>query len=479
MPEMTGVTEIRRKKYFEGMKIPHTYVIISCIVLLAFIATYLVPAGVYQRVLDPASGRNVIDPTTFQYVENTPVIFFSMTQPNLFTAFVKGLKNSAGIVFFTFLVCGSFNMMQKTGAIEGGIARIALLLRNKSMLLIPIVVFVFSIGGVTIGMNTEAIAFVPLGIVMARALGFDAMVGMSIVALGAGVGFVGGFVNPFTVGVAQQVSQLPIYSGMGYRVVVYVILYIVTCAYIIRYAHKVKSNPENSVVKELEKSDNFSIDFDALPKLTGAQKIVLGIFFIGFGTIIYGVLKYGWGTDELISVFLLMGISSSFVCGIGPSKTAENFIEGAKGVLFGALSIGIANAVLVVLQQGQVIDSILHSLSQAISHLPGYISVVLMYITQIFTNIFIPSGSGQAATTMPIMAPLGDLLGISRQTTVLAFQYGDGFTNYINPTASGLMSYLAIAKIPYEKWIKWMGPLMGIWLSIGAIAVIIAYLTGY
>lgn len=468
-----------KKKYFEGMKIPHTYVIISSIVLLAFIATYLVPAGVYQRVTDPVTGRSIIDPSTFKYVENTPVKFFSITEPNLFTSVVTGLKNSASIVFFTFLVCGSFHMMQKTGAIEGGIARIALLLRNKSMLLIPIVVFVFSIGGVTIGMNTEAIAFVPLGIVMARALGFDAMVGMAIVALGAGVGFVGGFVNPFTVGVAQQVSQLPIYSGLGYRVVVYVILYIITCIYIIRYAKKVKENPEKSVVRDLELSDNFSIDFEALPKLTNSQKLVLVIFFLGFGSIIYGVLKHGWGTDELISIFMLMGISSSFVCRISPSQAAENFIEGAKDVLFGALSIGIANAVLVVLQQGQVIDSILYSLSTAISHLPGYVSVILMYITQIFTNIFIPSGSGQAATTMPIMAPLGDLLGISRQTTVLAFQYGDGFTNYINPTASGLMSYLAIAKIPYEKWVKWMGPLMAIWLSLGGVAVIIAYLINY
>lgn len=479
MKENVSTAKSERKKYFEGMKIPHTYVIITSIVLLSFIATYLVPAGVYQRILDPVSGRQVIDPTTFQYVKNTPVKFFSMTEANLFTSFVTGLKNSAGIVFFTFLVCGSFNMMQKTGAIEGGIARIALLLRNKSTFLIPIVVFVFSIGGVTIGMNTEAIAFVPLGIVMARALGFDAMVGMSIVALGAGVGFVGGFVNPFTVGVAQQVAQLPIYSGMGYRVAVYVILYIVTCIYILRYARKVKADPESSIVRDLEISDNFTIDFDALPKLSNPQKVVLGIFFLGFGMIIYGVLKYGWGTDELISVFMLMGLSSSFVCGIGPSRAAENFIAGAKDVLFGALSIGIANAVLVVLQQGQVIDSILHFLSMAISHLPGYISVILMYITQIFTNIFIPSGSGQAATTMPIMAPLGDLLGISRQTTVLAFQYGDGFTNYINPTASGLMSYLAIAKIPYEKWVKWMGPLMVIWLSIGGIAVVIAYIIGY
>lgn len=476
------INEVVEKEKFkiEKFKIPHTYVIIFGMIMLSFIGTYIIPAGVYERVKDVNSGRMIIAPETFTYVANTPVKFFSFTEHNLFTVIIRGLQATSGIVFFTFLVCGFFNMIQKTGAIDSGIARVAYVFRNRGMILIPVVMFVFSVGGVAIGMNTEAIAFVPLGVLLARALGFDAMVGMAMVALGAGVGFIGGFINPFTVGVAHSVAGLPIYSGMGFRVGVYVVLYIATVLYIVRYAKKVKENPSKSVVYDLEmKQKKISLDVKEMPDLTLKQKGVLLIMLFGFVALAYGVLKHGWGTDHLISVFMFMGITSSLVAGISPSDSANNFLDGARNVVFGALAVGIARGILVVLEDGQIIDTILFYLSSKISSLPGVISALLMYLVQIITNLFIPSGSGQAATTMPIMAPLGDMIGVSRQTVVLAFQYGDGFTNYINPTAGGLMSYLAISQISYEKWVKWMAPLMGIWLSIGAIAIVIAYFIGY
>lgn len=478
-----GVGTKGKELKIEKFKIPHTYVIIVGIIILSFIGTYIIPAGVYERVKDVNSGRMIIAPETFTYVANTPVKFFSFTEHNLFTVLIRGLQATSGIVFFTFLVCGFFNMIQKTGAIDSGIAKVAYLFRNKGMLLIPVVMFVFSIGGVAIGMNTEAIAFVPLGVLLARALGFDAMVGMAMVALGAGVGFIGGFINPFTVGVAHSIAGLPIYSGMGFRVAVYIVLYVATVLYIMRYARKVKENPFSSVVFDLEVKQkamsNTSTNNQEVPDLTLRQKGVLLVMLVGFITLTYGVLKHGWGTEQLISIFMFMGIASSFVAGISPTNSANNFLDGARGVVFGALAVGLARGILVVLEDGQIIDTILFYLSSKISSLPGVISALLMYCVQIITNLFIPSGSGQAATTMPIMAPLGDMIGVSRQTVVLAFQYGDGFTNYINPTAGGLMSYLAISQISYEKWVKWMAPLMGIWLSIGAAAIVIAYFIGY
>ncbi|MGL5936586.1 MAG: YfcC family protein [Cetobacterium sp.] len=476
------IEEIREQKSFkiEKFKIPHTYVIIAGMIILAFIGTYIIPAGVYQRVKDINTGRMIISPETFSFVQNTPVKFFSFTDKNLFTVLIRGLQATSGIVFFTFLVCGFFNMIQMTGAIDSGIAKVACKFKDKGLLLILVVMFVFSIGGVAIGMNTEAIAFVPLGVLLARALGFDAMVGMSMVALGAGVGFIGGFINPFTVGVAHSIAGLPIYSGIGFRVVVYIVLYIVTAAYIIRYAKKVKVDPLKSVVRDLElKQKSSSSDVKEIPDLTNRQKGVLFIMLIGFIGLTYGVLKHGWGTEQLISVFMFMGIASSIMGGVSATDSANNFLDGARGVVFGALAVGLARGILVVLEDGQIIDTILFYLSGKISSLPGVVSALLMYCVQIVTNIFIPSGSGQAATTMPIMAPLADMIGVSRQTVVLAFQYGDGFTNYINPTAGGLMSYLAISQISYEKWVKWMGPLMGIWMSIGAIAIVVAYFTGY
>lgn len=467
----------------KNFKVPHTYVIITTIIAISFIGTYIIPAGIYDRIQDPNSGRMIIDPTTFRYVTNTPVKFFSFTDHNLFTVLIRGLQATSEIVFFTFLVCGFFNMIQQTGAINAGIENIALIFKNKGLILIPVIMFVFSIGGVAIGMNTEAIAFVPLGVLLARALGFDAMVGMAMVALGAGVGFVGGFINPFTVGVAHSIAGLPIYSGIEFRIVVYIILYIVTVLYVIRYAYIIKNNPSKSIVFDLQikqNSANLNIkNHNKYLKLTIRQKCVLLVLLLGFIALTYGVLKHSWGIEQLISIFMFMGIISSIIAKIPANTAANNFLNGAKDVVFGALAVGLARGILVVLEDGQIIDTILFYLSNKISALPGVISALLMYFVQIITNLFIPSGSGQAATTMPIMAPLGDMIGISRQTVVLAFQYGDGFTNYINPTAGGLMSYLAISQISYEKWVKWMAPLMMIWLLIGALAIIVAYYIGY
>lgn len=270
----------------KNFKVPHTYVIITTIIAISFIGTYIIPAGIYDRIQDPNSGRMIIDPTTFRYVTNTPVKFFSFTDHNLFTVLIRGLQATSEIVFFTFLVCGFFNMIQQTGAINAGIENIALIFKNKGLILIPVIMFVFSIGGVAIGMNTEAIAFVPLGVLLARALGFDAMVGMAMVALGAGVGFVGGFINPFTVGVAHSIAGLPIYSGIEFRIVVYIILYIVTVLYVIRYAYIIKNNPSKSIVFDLEikqNSANLNIkNHNKYLKLTIRQKCVLLVLLLGF-----------------------------------------------------------------------------------------------------------------------------------------------------------------------------------------------------
>lgn len=467
-----------KKKGWET-KVPHTYVIICSMIFLAFLATYLIPAGVYDRVKDPVTGRMLVDVNTFKIVPQTPVKFFSFKDSNLFTSIIEGLKQSAGIVFFTFLVCGSFNIIQKTGAIDAAVAKIALKVKDTSIVIIPLLVFIFSIGGVTMGMAAEAIPFIPLGVMLARAVGYDAIVGMTMIGLGAGCGFVGGFVNPFTVGLAQSIAQLPIYSGMTYRVIVYFVIYLSTCIYIMRYAKMIKENPEKSLVRDLEIKEKTNFDFSSLPEFTLSHKLVLLTFFVGFSVIIYGVLKYQWDIEQLSAAFLAMAVMATIVSRTSPSQAARDFLEGAASVVFGALVVGFGRAILIILQQGQIIDPILYYVSTYISKLPSYIAVLLMYISQVLTNTLIPSGTGQAAATMPIMAPLSDMLGISRQTAVLAFQYGDGFTSYIIPTGSSIMSYLAVAKIPYDKWLKWMGPLMGIWLTIGAIAVLIAHAIGY
>lgn len=460
------MSQLKEKK--KKFKVPHTYVIIFSIVLIAFLGTYFIPAGTYERVQDPASGRTVVDPDSYQRVDQNPVKFFAFDGPHLFSSVHQGMQAANSIIFFILIVGGAFAMIQGTGAIDAGIGKLVLGMKDKGALIIPVLVFVFAFGGATIGMAEETIVFVPIGIALARALKYDAIVGTAMITLGAAAGFSSGFANPFTVGVAQSIAEVPIYSGAGFRIAIFVVMVAVTSWYVMRYANKVKANPELSVIAELETENPSKLDLSAIPEFTLKHVGVFAVIIAGFGIMIYGIKEYDWYIQELASLFLMMGIFASFAGGVSPSKAAGYFVEGAKGIAFGAMVVGIARAILVVMESGMIIDTIIHGMATGISSLPSVLAAQLMYVVQIVLNFFIPSGSGQAATTMPIMAPLADLVGVSRQTAVLAYQFGDGFTNSIIPTSAVLMSYLAIGKIPYEKWFKWILPLMGIWIAIGA-----------
>lgn len=453
----------------KGFKVPHTYVILFSVILIMAILTYIIPAGEYNRIEDAATGRTVVDPESFHDVDQSPVKFF-----DLFQSVPKGMKGAASIIFFIFIVGGSFQMITATGAIEAGIGKIAKALQGKEKLMIPIFLVTFSLGGATFGMAEETIVFVPIGIALARALGYDAITGTAMITLGAACGFSSGFMNPFTVGVAQEIAELPLFSGIQVRVVFLVIFLIITCWYLIRYAEKVKKDPSKSCVYALETEEkNQHIDLSNIPALESRHYIVLITIIAGFGFIIYGVFKSGWYITEISSAFLAMGIIGGLLGKLGPSRLGQEFVIGAKSIAFGALVVGVARGILIVMQEGLIMDSIIHGLAIAIQSLPKGISVLGMYITQVILNFFIPSGSGQAAATMPIMKPLADIVGITRQTAVVTYQFGDGFTNSIIPTSAALMGYLSIAKIPYENWFKFLWPLMTIWLIVGAILVLI------
>lgn len=471
---MSNASVAKKKKKFV---VPHTYVIIFTIIIIAFLGTYLIPAGQYDRVTDPNSGRTVVDPQSFHRVEQNPVKVFSFTEPHLFSAVHKGMQDGGGIIFFIFMVAGAFSMIQGTGAIDAGIGRLAIKVKDKGFLIIPVMLFVFGFGGSTIGMAEETIVFIPIGIALARALGYDAIVGMAMITLGAAAGFTGGFANPFTVGVAQTIAEVPIYSGMAFRVVMFITFLAIAFLYITRYAKKVKENPELSIVADLEKVEgNKKLDLSYIPDFTAKHILVFIVFITGLIVMVYGVKVHDWYIRELATLFLMVGIIGSLIGGSSPSKAAGDFVAGAKELVFGALIVGFARGILVVMEQGLIIDAIVNGMASGISNFPRVIASLFMYVVQIVLNTFIPSGSGQAATTMPIMAPLSDLVGVSRQVAVIAYQLGDGFTNSIIPTSATLMSVLAIAKIPYEKWLKFIMPLMGIWLGTGGIFLVIATL---
>lgn len=464
---------VKVKKTF---KIPHTYVLIFGIIILVSVLSYIIPAGEYARVKDTATGRTVVDATSFKNVEGKPVNLLQML-----TAIPRGMTAAASIAFFILIVSGSFQIVHATGTIEAGIYKTAKALKGKEQALIPIFMFLFSLTGAFMGFAEENLVFIPIAIALSRACGFDALVGVSLVTIGGAIGFNAAMMNPFTVGVAQGIAELPLFSGIGMRFAVWVVVGLVSVVYVMRYAKKVRANPKLSLVAELEIEDGKlgAFDFSNDTKLTIQHKLVLLTLVCGFIAIVYGVYKWGWYFNEIAAVFIGIGIIAGLVSKITPSKMAEEFILGAKAIVYGALVVGIARAILVVMQDALILDTVIYGLSNIIGYLPKSLAAVGMYLTQVVINFFIPSGSGQAAATMPIMVPLADVLGITRQTAVMAYQFGDGFSNTIIPTASTLMAMLAIAKIPYETWIRYYWKLFVLWLAIGTVFIIVATSISY
>ncbi|AET59352.1 C4-dicarboxylate anaerobic carrier [Paenibacillus terrae HPL-003] len=457
------------------LKMPHTFVILIFLTLVAGILTYVVPAGEFERVKNETTGKTLLVPGSYAHVDPNPVTLWDIPK-----SIVSGLVDSADVVFFILIIGGVFQIITSSGTIEAVTGRVARSFSNKGIWVIPVFITLFSVGGFTMGMSTEVMVFVPIGIAIARALKFDAMTGTAMISLGASCGFTAGLLNPFNVGLAQAIAQIPIFSGLWLRAILLVILIVITSLYIMRYASKVKNSPESSLVYELEKSaEDKPVDLSNLPSIQLKHILIILTVVVSFAMLIWGVSKKDWWMEELAALFLSMGVISGFCAGYGPSRIATEFVKGAKDITYGALIIGFARSIVVVLDHGNVIDSIVNSLAIMVGHLPESIQVLGMYVFQNIMNVFITSGSGMAATTMPIMVPLSDLLGITRQTTVLAFQLGDGFSNMILPTSSALMGSLAVSGIPYQKWVRFFWPLLAAWFVLGAIFVVVAQIIGY
>lgn len=456
------------------LKVPDTYVLLFLIILVAALASWLLPAGEFQRT-ENAAGRLTIIPGTYHNIAQTPVMPF-----DTLIAVEKGLINAASTVFFVFISYASLMIIIASGAIHAGISRMLQMTRDKyRIFIIPIFVFLFAFAGGTYGMFEEALSFTPIFVGLAIALGYDAVTGMAIVAMGVGLGYSGSFTNPFNVGIAQQFAELPLFSGIAYRLFCWFVMCVTSIALIMHYATKVKRNPQSSAVYGIECGD-FGLDQSHLANLemTGRHKLIL---LTGGATIILmviSVLKWGWYLDELAGLLLGMGILCGFIAGWGPDKIAKTMAAGFKDIAYGAMMIGIARGILIILQQGNIVDTVINGMFIPLSMMPKWLAGIGMLFVQTLINFFIPSGSGQAATTMPIMAPLSDLLGISRQVAVLAFQFGDGLSNILWPTAFAAV-FCGVANIPYAKWMKWFIPRFCIIFCIQAVLIVIAIMIDY
>jgi uncharacterized ion transporter superfamily protein YfcC len=458
------------------IQLPHTLVLIYAMVVLTVIATWLVPGGQYQRV--EKDGRTIPVAGSFRFSERQPQGIGA-----LFISPLKGFVDAAPIIAFLFIMGGVFAVIQKTGAVTAFIQNLAIKFgrsRALRVLLIPVTMVIFSLGGAVFGMCEETMPFVLIFVPLALSLGYDTIVGVCIPFVGAAAGFAGAFFNPFTVGIAQGIAGLPLYSGIGYRLIVWALGTAIAIALVMRYASRVLKNPKASPTYEedLEKKKALDLNLSSAQKVKvlTSHKLVLYFFLAGMALLVFGIMKYKWYINEIAGLFLALGIISGLLGRLKSEEIARSFAEGAKDMMNAALIIGCARAILVVAMDGKILDTTLYYMAKAIAHFHPILSSQLMFLSQCVINFFVHSGTAQAALTMPIMAPLGDLVGITRQTAVYAFQLSE-YINPILPTSGVTMGVLGLARLRWEKWAKWLIPLIVVWVIFALLSLIPAVLT--
>ena len=388
---------------------------------------------------------------------------------------IRGFMDGALLICFLLMIGGSFAIFQETGAVEFGIRRLTdAISRRPSLegLLIPALMTVFSLGGSIFGMAEETIPFVIIFIPLARRLGYDSIVGVSIPFLGSVAGFSAAFFNPFTVGISQSIAGLPLYSGLWYRLFSWVIGTTVMIAYVMWYARRVKKNPEISPVRDIDLARGEVDAHDGADAGWEWRHVAtLSLFVLSMVLLVVGVLEWKWYIDQIAVLFFGMGIVLGLAGGLGPSHLARTFVTGAKDMVGVVFIIACARALLVIAQDAKILDTILYAASNTLSLLPRGVIAQVMFLIQCVINFFIHSGTAQAALTMPVMAPLADLVGITRQTAVYAYQLCE-FVNPILPTSAVTMGVLGAAKVPWERWARWFVPLMLILMVLSFLLLI-------
>ncbi|MBN1185932.1 MAG: AbgT family transporter [Bacteroidales bacterium] len=513
-------------------KVPHTYVIVFSIIVIAAILTCIIPGGEFERQTININGidREIIVEGSFHYLDNQPQTW------QVFSSIFEGFVDKADIVVFILIIGGAFWIMNDSKAIDVGILSFLrftkrlqkyklIRLLDIDNIIITLIMLVFSVFGATFGMCEETIAFIIIFVPLSIRMGYDSIVGVSMCYIGAGLGFAGALLNPFTIGIAQGISNLPLFSGIEYRFFCWIIINIVGIGFVLRYVKKLRKNPKRSPVfeddkywRDKESEENSNITYHT-PKMAWITflivSIILGVFsfrypistlslgnnsgnipiipilsglFVISGILtlrksahffvlnllaftililIVGVLGYDWYIMEIATLFLFMGLIAGMTMNRSASNITKLFIEGVKDIIPAAMVVGIAGGILIVMQNGKIIDTLLYYVAQSMEGFNHFASVGMMYFFQTLINIFIPSGSAKAALTMPIMSQFSDLIGVSRQATVMAYQLGDGFTNMITPTSPVLIGVLGVARIAYDKWVKWITPLMIVLILLG------------
>ena len=422
-------------------RMPNTYVIIAAIIALCAVATWFVPGGQYVTGEDGTLFYEQVDavPQTLQ----------------VFTAIYHGFVKQAGIIVFILVVGGAFWLLNATGAVSAGIGRFIGKIGKKDKIVLAALTVLFSLAGAVFGMSEETIPFIGIVVPLVVSMGYDPIMGMLVVYVASNIGFSSAFLNPFTVGIAQGMADLPLFSGMGYRLFCWGLLTLLTLVFILVYARRSRREPV--------------MDAAAAPQdvpLPRRQQAILLVLLLTVVLLVVGVTCWDWYMPEITGLFLVMGIAAGIIAGFPANRIADELIAGAKDILSAALVVGFASGIIVILQDGRIVDSLLHSMQEGLDGSRRPVSLAAMYGIQALINFVIPSASAKAAITIPIMAPFSDMVGVSRQAMVLAYQFGDGFTNMVTPTSGVLVAALAMARIPYTRWVRW------IWKPVLAVLLI-------
>jgi len=484
-------------------KVPHVFVLLTGVIFVCSLLTYIVPSGSYERETRLVGGkeRTLLVPGTYHLIDKhlslrgvflgeevegkaTPVGLHGFL-----TAIPRGLEAAADIIFFIFIIGGVFGILQRTGVITAAIGQLVSLTGGHGPLLTVVLMIVLAAGGSTLGMGEEFIPLIPVFLLVAHRLGYDRIYGMAMVELAAAVGFAASTTNPFTVSVAQGIAEVKLHSGMGLRIVFLVCCLVVSMTYLLRYGARVKADPTASLLSGSDPEQTGPAPGDPEPGAPAASEptpafrprhlaIILACTAI-FAFILYATQSFHWWMADMAGGFFLMGIVATLAARLPVSEATRAFVKGMEEMVVAALVVGFARGINVVLSDGQILDTIVHGAAIVLQQVPRYVATLGMLTYESCLNLLIPSGSGQAAVSMPLMAPLADILGISRQTAVFAFTCGDGFSNMIIPTSGILMAMLSLARIPYGRWLRFVFPLFLMLMLLATVFLTYAVLTDY
>ena len=472
-------------------KVPHVFLLLAGVILICALLGYVVPSGQYQRRTATIEGheRTLLVPGTYEHLDKrvTPRSVLlgedaaegeavPVGLHGYLTAIPRGLEKQAGIIFFIFVVGGVFGILQRTGVITAAIGRLLRRFENNAAPLTIALMLALAVGGSTLGMGEEFIPLVPLFLVVSRRLGYDRVYGMALVILAADVGFAASTTNPFTVIVAQGIAEVPLYSGMGLRIVFFFVAIALAMIHLLRYGARIRRDPSLSLAPADDLIDEAPADAERYE--SHHTPILLACAAI-FAFILFATQRYGWWMADMAGGFLLMGVVAALLARLPAEEAVKSFVAGMREMTVAAMVVGFARGIEIVLSDARIMDTIVHGAAGVLQQVPRQLAVLGMLCYESCLNLLIPSGSGQAAVSMPLMAPLSDIIGVSRQTAVFAFTCGDGLSNMVIPTSGILMAMLALARIPYGKWLRFMLPLFGQLMLLAAAFLMLSVFLGY